>query len=64
MKEGYVPIEIDVERKINAWALCNIFLGPGMFIGFPIDFVTGNAWKFAPIKIDETLILIQTPRSQ
>jgi hypothetical protein len=59
-KEGYVPIEIDVERKVNGWAICNIFLGPGMFIGFPVDFVTGNAWKFEPMKIDETLIPIQT----
>jgi len=60
-KEGYEPLEIDVERKVNAWAALNLFFGPLAVVAFPVDFISGNAWKFTPTKINETLTPIQTP---
>jgi hypothetical protein len=58
-KEGYEPIEVDIEHRLSGWIFCNIFFGPGMFVAFPIDFASGNAWNFTPMNIEETLTPIQ-----
>ena len=60
-KEGYEPIEVDVEHRLSGWIFFDIFFGPGLIIAFPIDFASGNAGNFVPMNINETLTPIQAP---
>jgi len=61
-KEGYNTVETDLVRGLSGWLFGNICLGPvGIFLGVGIDLASGSAWKYKPMKIDETLSPIQTP---
>lgn len=58
-KEGYKPMELDIERGISGWVFMNIFFGPLMVIAFPVDARTDSAWKTTPSEIKVDLIPIE-----
>ena len=59
-KEGYKPMEVDVERGLSGWVFFNILFGPGAVIAFPFDAWTDNAWRTTPKEIKVNLEPIET----
>ena len=52
-KEGYQPIEIILNRKVDGWIVGNIVIGG--LIGLAIDFITGSAYTLSPDDINVAL---------
>jgi hypothetical protein len=50
---GYLPMEIELKRKVDGWFWGN-FIMVGL-IGFPIDIITGSMYKLTPSQIQAEL---------
>lgn len=52
-KEGYEPVTVALNRRMDGWLLGNIILGG--LIGLAIDFATGSAYRLSPKEVNVVL---------
>ena len=52
-KDGYEPIEIILNRKVDGWIVGNIVFGG--IIGLAVDFISGGAYKLSPAEVNAAL---------
>ncbi len=52
-KEGYQPVEVALNRSVDAWIAGNIVFGG--LIGLAIDFINGAAYKLSPSEVNVVL---------
>ncbi len=52
-KEGYEPVEVVLNRSVDAWIAGNIIFGG--LIGLAIDFISGAAYKLSPSEVNVIL---------
>jgi hypothetical protein len=52
-KEGYEPVQVKLERKVDGWIFGNIIYGG--LIGLAIDFGTGSAYRLSPSAVNAVL---------
>lgn len=53
-KEGYRPVEVKLEGKLNSWYLGNLLFG-GLIGLLIVDPISGAMWHLEPGKIDTSL---------
>ena len=57
-KEGYEPVEVVLNRSVDAWIVGNIVFGG--LIGLAVDFITGAAYKLSPSELNATLATLKS----
>ncbi len=56
-KDGYEPVEVALNRKVDGWVAGNIIFGG--LIGLAIDFIDGAAYNLSPSEVNATLKELQ-----
>jgi hypothetical protein len=52
-KQGYKPVEISLQRRVDGWVFGNILMGG--LIGIIVDFSTGAAYRLTPEEVNVVL---------